>query len=129
MTSPAQSPPVDGNPAAAVELTAGALGKLVNAPWFAHVARRLVAEAAIADGWGDPAAWLREALVFFEANGLKELARASRSLLRMCGATASRRRVIGGAPADLDRCGITEREADVLAWGMTTATSVLHVGG
>src|SRR5579859_4080687 len=31
------------------------------APWWNHLARRLAAPAAIDDGWGLPAAWLREA--------------------------------------------------------------------
>ena len=30
--------------------------------WFRHLGRRLVAEAAVADGWGDPVPWLRAAL-------------------------------------------------------------------
>ena len=42
--------------------------------WFRHCAHRLVAEAALADGWGDPVAWLTDALRFFDRNGDERLA-------------------------------------------------------
>ena len=35
-------------------------------PWSRHLARRLVAEAALADGWGDPRTWAAEAGEFFD---------------------------------------------------------------
>jgi hypothetical protein len=37
--------------------------------WYRHYARRLAAEAALADGWGEPAAWLREAAAYFAGRG------------------------------------------------------------
>ncbi len=96
---------------------------LKDAPWYASLGRRLVAEAAIEDGWGTPAVLLREALEFFEKAALDDLARACRSLLRKAGAPVPRR---GGDPSDihtdLARLGVTRREADVLelvAGGLT----------
>ena len=46
-----------------------ATGSWPNGAWYRHLGHRLVAEATIADGWGEPVAWLREALAFFEAAG------------------------------------------------------------
>ena len=40
-----------------------------SAPWWNHLARRLVAPAALKDGWGQPVSWLREATAEFEASG------------------------------------------------------------
>jgi hypothetical protein len=37
--------------------------------WYRHYARRLAAEAALADGWGEPAPWLREAAAYFAGRG------------------------------------------------------------
>lgn len=84
-------------------------------PWFHHVSQRLVAEMAIADGWGDPRAWLREALPFFEAEGHEQLARPCRSLLTRAGDTTVRRRPAPeGLAPELAALGITRREFDVL---------------
>jgi DNA-binding NarL/FixJ family response regulator len=88
---------------------------LAAAPWYRHMAARLAAEAAIADGWGTPASWLRPALEFFEAAGLEEPARACRSLLRRAGVAVPRRGADGDLDPELMRLGITKREADVLA--------------
>lgn len=88
---------------------------LAEAPWYRSMARRLVAEAAIADGWGTPAVWLREALDFFTTAGLDEPARACRSLLRRAGAPVPRHPAEHDVAADLARLGVTRREADVLA--------------
>ncbi len=60
--------------------------------WFRNHGRRLVAEAAIADAWGNPVAWLHEALVFFEECDQDRLASACRSLLRKAGAPPRNRR-------------------------------------
>src|SRR5581483_1072661 len=57
-----------------------------------RLAHRLVAECAIHDGWGDPAAWLRGALAFFDSRGHTPVADACRALLRQAGAPAPRRR-------------------------------------
>jgi DNA-binding CsgD family transcriptional regulator len=83
--------------------------------WFRHYGRRLVAEAAIDDGWGDPVTWLREALVFFEDRGEDRIVSVCRSLLRRAGAPVSRRgRGVSTVPADLRALGVTSREVDVL---------------
>jgi DNA-binding CsgD family transcriptional regulator len=84
-------------------------------PLFRAIALRLVAEAAIRDGWGDPAAWLRDAEATFVAGGQDRIAGACRDLLRAAGQATSRRR---GAdrllPAPLLTAGVTAREAEVL---------------
>ncbi|RTL70005.1 MAG: LuxR family transcriptional regulator [Pseudonocardiaceae bacterium] len=86
---------------------------LIAAPWMRSLGRRLVAEAAISDGWGDPAAWLHHAHTFF-AGATPELARACRSLLRHSG-SALPRDGSAAVPPELAARGITRREADVLA--------------
>lgn len=106
----------DGDGAAAH--AGAAFTALGPSPWFHHVALRLAAEAAIDDGWGDPARWLHEALGFFTAHGLDDLGRACRSLLPRAGAARAPGSV-GGPQDDLPRrrggAAITPREADVLA--------------
>lgn len=80
-----------------------------------HLGRRLVAEAAIADGWGDPSAWLREAARFFESSGHRRVVVACRSLLRKAGTPLSRKgRGQSEVPAALQALGVTSREMDVL---------------
>lgn len=85
-------------------------------PHFLHVGRRLVAEAALADGWGDPAGWLAEDLAWFTAAGFEAPAAACRRMLRHTGARIARPGPV--APA-LRRHGVTAREAEVL--GLLTA--------
>lgn len=82
---------------------------------FGHYALRLVAERALQDGWGEPVAWLREAVVFFEDKGHDRVASACRSLLRQAGAPLPRRqRSDLQVPPRLRALGITARELDVL---------------
>jgi DNA-binding CsgD family transcriptional regulator len=89
------------------------LGPLV--AWYRHYGRRLVAEAAIADGWGEPAAWLREAAAYFEARGDDKIAIACRGLLRDAGVPVPRQRAGDPVvPERLRALGVTGREADVL---------------
>ena len=98
----------------AAALFAAADGKLGGAPWLRAVYRRCAAQAALTDGWGDPAAWLTGAEQYFEATGREPLARACRSLLRLAG--KSPRRSTG--TSDGARFGdleLTTRERDVLA--------------
>lgn len=84
--------------------------------WARHLGRRLMAEAAVVDGWGDPVAWLREAEAFFEQHAEAPLAVACRSLLRRAGAPVPRRRPgAKNVPETLRFLGITAREAEVLA--------------
>ncbi|QYN37678.1 DUF2791 family P-loop domain-containing protein [Pseudonocardia sp. DSM 110487] len=85
--------------------------------WYRHHARRLVAEAAITDGWGDPTRWLAEALAFFDPSGPPAVASACRSLLRQAGAPVPRRRrPAPDLPATMATVGVTPREAEVLAF-------------
>jgi DNA-binding CsgD family transcriptional regulator len=81
-----------------------------------HLAERLVAECALADGWGQPIDWLTEAGTYFRNTRFEHVERACRSLLRRAGAR-SPGRVYGHqhVPAALAAIGITDREADVLA--------------
>jgi DNA-binding CsgD family transcriptional regulator len=83
--------------------------------WFGHLAKRVMAEAAIVDGWGEPATWLREALVDFEERGQERLVTACRSLLAKAGAPVPRRRgESSSVPGALRQIGVTEREHEVL---------------
>ena len=103
-----------GEPDRASALVAAADAGLCDHRWFRNLARRLVAEAAIADGWGAPVVWLREALDLFQEQGDEDLASACRSLLRRAGAAVPRRRGDTGVPADLRALGVTSREVEVL---------------
>ncbi|HVX18115.1 MAG TPA: AAA family ATPase [Acidimicrobiales bacterium] len=94
-----------------------AAGDAVASPlgWFQHYARRLVAEAALADGWGEPVEWLRQALAEFERRGQDELAASCRRLLSRAGAPVPRRvSKTSAVPEDLQAMGITAREVEVL---------------
>lgn len=86
-----------GDAAEAAALFSSGDTVLAAASWYRNVGRRLVAEAAIADGWGTPAVWLRDALAFFVSAGLDEPARACRSLLRRAGAAVPRAVAAGGS--------------------------------
>ena len=90
------------------------MGPLV--AWYRQYARRLAAEAALADGWGEPVAWLREAAAYFAARGDDRVAAACRGLLRRAGAPVPRHRRgrRENCPGRLRALGVTEREADVL---------------
>ncbi|MFB7665883.1 helix-turn-helix transcriptional regulator [Kitasatospora sp. NPDC056138] len=84
-------------------------------PMGRHLGLRLVAEAALADGWGDPVHWLRTAEEYFHRASVPAVANACRRLLRGAGATVPQRRTgIEQVPADLRRQGVTVREYEVL---------------
>ncbi|UOZ10700.1 helix-turn-helix transcriptional regulator [Amycolatopsis sp. WQ 127309] len=84
-------------------------------PVARHLGVRLVAEAAIADGWGDPVGWLRAAEEYFHNAGVHVAARACRGLLRATGAPVVQRRSgFEHLPAQLQRARVTTREFDVL---------------
>jgi ATP/maltotriose-dependent transcriptional regulator MalT len=93
------------------------------APWWTHLARRLVVADAIMDSWGHPAAWMREATREFDANGQHRLASACRVVLRESGERAPRTgRGKANVPAQMRRLGVTSREMDVfllLAQGLS----------
>jgi len=80
-----------------------------------HLGLRLVAPAALEDGWGDPIAWLRTAEEYFHAADIAPVAGACRALLRQAGASVAqhrdRREQI---PARLRALSITVREYEVL---------------
>lgn len=103
-----------GQKAQAEEAFASGDGLLAAIAWHRQFGRRLVADAAIADGWGDPAAWMQEALPVFEDSGHDEIAAACRSLLRRAGAPVPRRGSAPSLPPGLRSLGVTAREAEVL---------------
>jgi DNA-binding CsgD family transcriptional regulator len=76
---------------------------------------RLICDAAIADGWGDPAAWLTGAQQYFHDAGIQPVARACRALLRRAGKPVNqRRRGHLDIPGPLRSAGVTPREYEVL---------------
>ncbi|MDP9885815.1 DNA-binding CsgD family transcriptional regulator [Sinomonas atrocyanea] len=84
------------------DLAAAADLEWTNCEGWADLARLLAAPGAAADGWGDPARWLRGAPERFEARGLPEMGRRCRELLRTC------------EPNPWADAGVSPREADVL---------------
>ncbi len=83
---------------------------------WGYLGRRLVGEAAIVDGWGEPIDWLREALPWFESRGHARVVAACRQLLSRAGAPVPRRgRGDSDVPPELRARGVTSREVDVLA--------------
>lgn len=104
-----------GQPDAALAMVARGDRDLEAAAWYLQYGRRLVAEAALRDGWGEPAVWLREAAEFFSDHGYEAVASACRSLLRKAGDPGGRRRAHRGVPPPFRQSGVTERELEVLA--------------
>jgi len=83
-------------------------------PVARHLAARLVAPAAYADGWGTPISDLRAAETWFHDAGVPVAARTCRDLLRALGAPIQQRRNGTDAiPAELRYAGITAREYEV----------------
>ena len=91
-------------------------GDLVMPPgWRRHHARRVVADAALDAGWGDPGAWAGEAMEFFDRVGMPGLITTCRATLRSAGVPVRRRgRGKSPVPEELQTLGITSREMDVL---------------
>jgi DNA-binding CsgD family transcriptional regulator len=84
------------------------------APWWNHLARRLVAPAALGDGWGQPVAWMYEAACEFESTAHDRLASGCRGVLRRAGERVPRSgRGDAQVPSQMRRLGITSREMDV----------------
>ncbi|WP_412539114.1 AAA family ATPase [Longispora sp. K20-0274] len=103
-----------GRPAEAGEAFEAAVEAAAVFPMAAHLGRRLVAEAAIVDGWGEPAVWLRAAEEYFHTAEVPAVASACRALLRRAGASAVQRRAgRDQIPAELRACGVTVREFEV----------------
>ncbi len=104
-----------GDPARAAALVAEGDRVLGDHQWLRHLGRRLLSEAALADGWGHPVPWLREALAFFDRRGEQRIASACRSLLRKAGSAVPRRRgTAEDVPGPLRAAGVTSREFEVL---------------
>jgi DNA-binding CsgD family transcriptional regulator len=106
-----------GDPARATELGREASAHFAPfAPWWDRLARRLVAEHALRDGWGEPVAWMREAAHEFDGTGHARLASACRGVLRRAGERVPRAgRGNTAVPPDMRRLGVTSREMDVFA--------------
>ncbi|WP_018352522.1 ATP-binding protein [Longispora albida] len=103
-----------GKPAEAEAAFEAAIAAAEPFPLAAHLGRRIVAEAAIAGGWGSPALWLRPAEEYFHRLGIPAAANACRVLLRQAGASAGQRRTgHDQIPAALRDRGVTVREFDV----------------
>jgi len=81
------------------------------------LARLVVAPCAHQDGWGDPAAWLREALTYFDHLDLANYSAQCRAALRAMGEPVPRRARLGAAhvPGPLAARGVTAREVEVMA--------------
>jgi DNA-binding CsgD family transcriptional regulator len=113
-----------GRPAEAAALLAEGDTALNALPWWRRLLRPVVAECAIADGWGDPVPGLRADLAAHEEAGEVVAARTCRDLLRRAGAPARRGRGGATVPPALRAFGVTAREAEVLGLvtqGMTNA--------
>ena len=81
-----------GDPARARELALSADAYLARFPVWADIARLCAADAAAADGWGDPRRWLTGAPERFAQHGLDALARHCRGYLRASEALTRRER-------------------------------------
>ena len=104
-----------GRKQAAAELFSDVDAGLAGFPAFRHLGRRLVAEAALRDGWGDPVSWLRESIAFFSSAGRDAMAAACKGLMRQAGAAIPRKgRGDSVVPSELRARGITSREMDVM---------------
>ena len=114
-----------GRPAEAEQFLAAADAAMGSRHWWQHRIRLLVARDALADGWGDPISWAREALAVFVRRGDDRLATRCREVLRRAGAPVPRHgRGDTAVPAHLRARGVTSREMDVLqlvAEGLTNA--------
>jgi ATP/maltotriose-dependent transcriptional regulator MalT len=84
------------------------------APWWNDLARRLVAQSALEDRWGEPVTWMHEAAASFTTTGHADLASACRGILRRAGVPVPRSgRGRAQVPPQLRRLGVTSREMDV----------------
>ena len=107
-----------GDPAAAHRAFAegeAEVSQYADPQWWGHTLRRITAEAAIRDGWGEPVEWLREANAWFEENEHQRQAARCRALLKAARAPVPRRgRGESAVPSALRSLGVTSREMDVL---------------
>ncbi|MFW6034497.1 MAG: response regulator transcription factor, partial [bacterium] len=114
-----------GRPSEAERLLAAADTAMSARPWWRHRIRLLIADEALAGGWGDPIGWAREALAAFVRRGDDRLATRCRETLRRAGVPVPRHgRGDTAVPARLRSRGVTSREMDVLqlvSEGLTNA--------
>ncbi len=83
-------------------------------PTALHLGLRLVAEAAEADGWGEPVVWLRQAEHHFHQEDVPAVAGACRAALRRLGAPVHQHRAgTDRIPEELLAQGVTVREYEV----------------
>ena len=97
-----RSSPAGHDERRATELAVRADAELRHYPVWADLARLCAAEAALADGWGEPRQWLETAARTFVRHGIEPLVLRCRRLLA------------GPWPSRWSRLGITGRQADVL---------------
>jgi DNA-binding CsgD family transcriptional regulator len=102
-------------PERATELAAEGSACLAGfAPWWDHLAQRLIAGQALRDGWGQPARWMRSAVDAFATSGHSQLASACREILRQAGERVPRKgRGTADVPPQMRSLGVTSREMDV----------------
>lgn len=105
----------EGRPREAADAAAGAVHVAALYDTGRHLGLRLVAEAALADGWGTPVEWLRDAEEYFHDAGAAAVASGCRTLLRRAGARVNQRRQgVDQIPRPLRSAGVTVREYEVL---------------
>jgi DNA-binding CsgD family transcriptional regulator len=104
-----------GAPDRAAQLMARSQEAAAPFPVARHLQLRLVGEAALDDGWGEPVDWLRSAEQYFHSGHVAAVAGACRALLRKAGVRVMQRRSgVDAVPAPLAGCGVTAREFEVL---------------
>jgi DNA-binding CsgD family transcriptional regulator/tetratricopeptide (TPR) repeat protein len=102
-----------GTRAAEAVAQAVAVGELY--PTARHIGLRLVSEAAVADGWGEPAEWLRAAEDYFHVHEVPAVASACRALMRQVGVPVSQHRQgVQDIPSALRTARVTVREYEIL---------------
>jgi DNA-binding CsgD family transcriptional regulator len=94
-----------GEASAATALVAAGDTDLAHGPFWRQLGRRLLCDAALTDGWGEPRRWLEEAERWFAAHGFDTIAMACRDQTGIKSSRVSR--------PWADRT-VTPREADVL---------------
>jgi DNA-binding CsgD family transcriptional regulator len=104
-----------GDPAQADRLFADGDRAMAGHPYWRHVLHLVLAESAANEGFGDPHAWLRAALVYLDDTAEVRLLRLCRDLMRRLGYPVPRSRGDAGkVPAKLRELGVTQRELEVL---------------
>lgn len=108
----------DGNAATAESLFTSAVADLrgyQGAEWMVQLTSWIIAPAALADGWGEPAGMLQTAVRWFASHHYEPLAASCRVMLRDAGAPVPRSgRGMSAVPDQLRKLGVTSREMDVM---------------